>query len=219
MQQAYPRTLAGASGTVPVDRIASASAENAKAVLVALCNSDASIRARAKVLLKDIDALVAAVSATSQKQGVKRKADSVIKVCVKCQEPFYEEDNSNRACRYHSGNLDEDSSGDFWADHDEDCHGDIDTEEMRMEFPEGFVWDCCNKLGYRHGCTRGRHDATTGHRGRYGTKPGTVWTPLADESSDARTSDLEVESGLEEEEQGEDEDEDEDEEDEEQTRQ
>lgn len=53
---------------------------------------------------------------------------------------------------------------DFWADHDEDCHGLIDTEEMREEFPEGFAWDCCNEVGTAPGCTKGHHYAVEGKR-------------------------------------------------------
>lgn len=71
-----------------------------------------------------------------------------------------------------------------------------------MEFPEGFVWDCCGKLGYRLGCTRGKHDATSSHRGRYGTTCNTAKQYLhnqGEDSSDARTSELEAETDSEEE--------------------
>lgn len=64
---------------------------------------------------------------------------------------------------YHShytGELKVDDSEDFWADHDEDCHGEIDTDEMREEFPEGFKWDCCNEKGDSDEyCEIGRHVA------------------------------------------------------------
>jgi hypothetical protein len=43
--------------------------------------------------------------------------------------------------------LDVDWDGDFWADHDEDCHGTIDSEELREEYPDGYRWSCCNMLG------------------------------------------------------------------------
>lgn len=64
----------------------------------------------------------------------------------------------------HSGELEVDDEGDFWADHDEDCHGLIDTEEMREQFPEGFFWDCCNEVGTAPGCTKGHHYAVEGKR-------------------------------------------------------
>lgn len=189
-----------------MDAIYNVPAERAKAILIALCNENPSLRYRAKSMLSQMEKLDSQVP-----PGKKRKAESAVKVCVQCQEPFYEEDNCDQACRYHSGqflerdaggisqnaddvflaggpvsrkqsvicadvptgDLDPDDSHDFWADHDENCHGLIDTDEQRMEFPEGFVWSCCNKLGHRSGCTFGRHTDIGSHRGRFGTKPGT----------------------------------------------
>lgn len=54
------------------------------------------------------------------------------------------------------GELEPDYDGDFWADHDE-CHGPIDTEESRSQYPEGFIYDCCEGDGYSEGCKTGRH--------------------------------------------------------------
>ena len=45
--------------------------------------------------------------------------------------------------------------GDFWADHDEDAHGPY--EDMLDEFPEGFLWSCCDKVGDQPGCHIGPH--------------------------------------------------------------
>lgn len=50
-----------------------------------------------------------------------------------------------------------DDDGDFWADHDENCHGIIDSKEMRDEFPDGFVWTCCERTGTDPGCLLGPH--------------------------------------------------------------
>lgn len=66
-----------------------------------------------------------------------------------------------------AGDLEVDDENDFWADHDEDCHGEIDTKEMRVEFPDGFKWTCCQKLGYLKGCTKGPHNAVDGKRSKY----------------------------------------------------
>ncbi|EEB87969.1 hypothetical protein MPER_14459, partial [Moniliophthora perniciosa FA553] len=33
---------------------------------------------------------------------------------------------------------------------DEDCHGPMDTEENRKEFPENFKWSCCNEDGTKN---------------------------------------------------------------------
>ncbi|KAL7907740.1 hypothetical protein GGI35DRAFT_454697 [Trichoderma velutinum] len=86
-----------------------------------------------------------------------RTQTSLSAICVQCDVAF---DPSNpKDCFYHDGELDVNDEDDFWADHDEDCHGIIDTDEMREEFPEGFKWNCCNQSGEAKGCQRGRHQA------------------------------------------------------------
>lgn len=34
---------------------------------------------------------------------------------------------------------------------------DIDTKEMREDFPDGFYWDCCGEYGRTPGCETARH--------------------------------------------------------------
>jgi hypothetical protein len=58
--------------------------------------------------------------------------------------------------------MEPDYESSFWADHDENCHGTIDTEDMREEYPEGFTWTCCDKLGTEEGCTLSRHQPMEG---------------------------------------------------------
>lgn len=50
--------------------------------------------------------------------------------------------------------------GDFWADHDEDCHGIIDSYELQQEYPEGYIYDCCEQPNKTPGCRRGWHVET-----------------------------------------------------------
>jgi hypothetical protein len=70
-----------------------------------------------------------------------------------------------------------DDESDIWADHDEDCHGIIDSEEMRKEFPEGFRWDCCDQAGDgERGCSYARHEAIAAKRQK--TKEETPWTAV-----------------------------------------
>ncbi|KAI3319157.1 hypothetical protein HD806DRAFT_510167 [Xylariaceae sp. AK1471] len=166
----------------------------AKAILLVLCSDDSMLEKRASKLLDRMETLEGHVTAGNHQTGTKRKAQSVIKVCIQCQEPFYEEDNGDKACKYHDGELEVDHQGDVWADHDERCHGTIDTDENRIEFPEGFVWNCCDKVGYRGGCTRGRHNALDGQRGRYGDKPGTSMVEFEESSSEDEESFEEDES-------------------------
>lgn len=55
--------------------------------------------------------------------------------------------------------MEPDDESDFWADHDENCHGTIDSDWAREEYPDGFVWTCCDRLGTAPGCKRGRHQS------------------------------------------------------------
>lgn len=84
--------------------------------------------------------------------------------CVNCYELFdvqaeVEDDDTDASsedeCCYHPGYLEVNDDDDFWADHDEDCHGTIDTDWMRHEFPNGFLWDCCDQPGDAKGCETG----------------------------------------------------------------
>ena len=58
---------------------------------------------------------------------------------------------------------------DWWVDHDENCHGPINTDKNREEFPEGFRYDCCDQDGTAEGCNRGNHveEENTTKRIRY----------------------------------------------------
>jgi TATA-binding protein-associated factor Taf7 len=79
------------------------------------------------------------------------------------------------------GEMEADYEGDFWADHDEDCHGPIDTARNREQYPDGFVWTCCEKLGSESGCQLGRHQSNPekSKKGKYES-----------ESEDVETSDI-----------------------------
>lgn len=38
---------------------------------------------------------------------------------------------------HHPGEMEPDYEGDSWADHDEDCHGTINSNALRREYPDG----------------------------------------------------------------------------------
>lgn len=47
-----------------------------------------------------------------------------------------------------------------WADHDERCHGTINSEWCRKEYPDGYMWECCEGTGpHAVGCVKGKHEA------------------------------------------------------------
>ncbi|RKL46078.1 hypothetical protein BFJ72_g2987 [Fusarium proliferatum] len=138
--------------------------QHVRAILLALLD-DRSVKARA---LNHYRALKAADNPVT---GLKRKAMNDLFVCVQCDQAFTHQDNTETSCRYHPGELIVDDTEDFWADHDEDCHGEIDTPEMREEMPDGFRWTCCDKLGGRKGCTKGTHQADPAKSRRGGNVP------------------------------------------------
>lgn len=42
-----------------------------------------------------------------------------------------------------------------WWDHDEDCNGRI--SDLEDEYPEGFKYNCCERVGTSEGCRIGTH--------------------------------------------------------------
>lgn len=90
----------------------SVSPEKAKAVLLALCEIDPLICSCALVMLDrptgikktlptDIESPPESPPSTPHQQGTKRKAESDLLICGKCQNPYSEEDNHDKACWTH----------------------------------------------------------------------------------------------------------------------
>lgn len=63
--------------------------------------------------------------------------------CDRCKQEFDVTKNKKRRCRWHHGSLEADY--DWFKDWDDRVHGDIDTPENRMQYSEGFVYDCCDE--------------------------------------------------------------------------
>lgn len=51
-----------------------------------------------------------------------------------------------------------------FPDHDEACHGPMDTPENRRDHPQGFTWSCCDENGRHPGCEVGQHVPRTKKR-------------------------------------------------------
>lgn len=86
-----------------MDPLTNISEANAKSILLALCADDSQLTRRAENLLRKIDTLQQREMTASNQSGKKRKASSTIRICGQCQDSFYEEENNDKACRYHSG--------------------------------------------------------------------------------------------------------------------
>lgn len=75
--------------------------------------------------------------------------------------------SQDQSANNRSGELEPDYE--MFVDHDENCHGTIDSSEMREEFPENFFYNCCDQDGLSKGCKTGRHveESITYKRPRY----------------------------------------------------
>jgi hypothetical protein len=85
------------------------------------------------------------VSSATQQSSKRTRTIGRAAICVNCGTPFNIGDN--KSCIYHDDVLMEDRTGDFFADHDEDCHGRIDDDSTEAEYPEGHQWVCCEQPG------------------------------------------------------------------------
>ena len=59
----------------------------------------------------------------------------------------------------HAGYKEVDNDGDFWADHDDNCHGNPDDLADDSDFEDGFKWSCCGEEVSAEGCIVSRHEA------------------------------------------------------------
>ncbi|KAK5651496.1 hypothetical protein OQA88_11950 [Cercophora sp. LCS_1] len=124
-----------------------------RAILTALCDDTDTCR-KAEDLLKQLN----------------RSNSSDTVICVQCGIAFNKNRNTKKLCRYHNGAMEPDYDGDFWADHDEDAHGEINTKDNKKEYPEGFIFDCCERMGDKPGCRRFRHESDPAKNRRNGAK-------------------------------------------------
>lgn len=147
-----------------MDGLKIASEHTVRAILIALCDDD-EVQTKALNYLAQLEPQAITKARTLPDKallaanGVKRKATSGLSICVQCESSFDEDDNKIKECSYHNGELEPDYESDFWADHDEDCHGTIDSDWCRKEYPDGFIWTCCEKTGTEEGCKLGRHES------------------------------------------------------------
>ncbi|KAI0204941.1 hypothetical protein F4808DRAFT_412654 [Astrocystis sublimbata] len=89
-----------------MERISNTIEAKAKAILLGLCAHDQSLASHAAQLLDRIEARERCntMTTSNNQQGTKRKA-LPLKICVQCQDAFCEEENHNKACRYHDGAI------------------------------------------------------------------------------------------------------------------
>ncbi|TFK62041.1 hypothetical protein BDN72DRAFT_411601 [Pluteus cervinus] len=90
---------------------------------------------------------------------VERNTKKVIprfETCENCDEEFEVDDvNQKDECVFHPGELECNERA--FVDWDEDVHGEMDVPENRRQFPENFLWTCCERDGKSEGCVRSDH--------------------------------------------------------------
>ncbi|KAF7330221.1 hypothetical protein MVEN_02459200 [Mycena venus] len=74
--------------------------------------------------------------------------------CPNCGETYdVNADEDEEECTFHPGELEVNEAK--FPDWDEDCHGPMDSEHNREQYPENFSWTCCNGDGMTEGvCNR-----------------------------------------------------------------
>jgi hypothetical protein len=64
-----------------------------------------------------------------------------------------------RRCLPKSGDLE--TEDDEWPEHDVDVGGDPHVDdEWRVECPDKYIWNCCDRNGVEEGCVKGQHRST-----------------------------------------------------------
>ncbi|KAF2668322.1 hypothetical protein BT63DRAFT_425644 [Microthyrium microscopicum] len=78
--------------------------------------------------------------------------------CCNCKEEFDTIDNHRNSCLRHHGIKQVDNENGFWDDH-EAGFGEPETLEDEIDYAEGFIWTCCNRLSPNEGCLVSKHKA------------------------------------------------------------
>ncbi|KAH8425137.1 uncharacterized protein LDX57_002886 [Aspergillus melleus] len=158
--------------------IDSTSSDMLRSILVAVCKTDPSVRQTlADLLLVSVHQVPNVPSgipasdygsadeeekqpAKSEKPGDQQQTTGSKRslpryaTCASCGKEFDVTENTKNSCTYHpDGGY---PNPDFFFDHDEDCHGPMDSDENRKEFPEAFIYECCKESGIDP-CTTGWH--------------------------------------------------------------
>jgi len=160
--------------------ITEATKERLHIVLYAILqqNPEAAATASSLLLVDDSEAVTDVNGGPSPRKPVTKKRKR-FEHCIQCEEEFDVTDNTDNSCNWHdgthilvssfgclwflcsnsiTGDLEVDEDGDFWADHDDEIHG--NRYELQEEYPEGYIWSCCNKRGDQEGgCQVGKHSA------------------------------------------------------------
>ncbi|KAJ5799625.1 uncharacterized protein N7518_001693 [Penicillium psychrosexuale] len=115
--------------------INNASEQTLRAVFKFICAKNDEARKEAE------SRLVAIVSDTEESSGNNKRPVPRYASCVNCKKEFDVTSNTEENCRYHPRG-DEPTGEDLYVDNYDEFE--VDTDEMREEFPECFTFACCD---------------------------------------------------------------------------
>ncbi|KAE8326597.1 hypothetical protein BDV39DRAFT_205757 [Aspergillus sergii] len=93
-------------------------------------------------------------SSNQQTPGSKRLRQRYA-YCDNCEKEFDVTQNTKTSCRYHTDSCYPD--GDFFVDDDYYDNGEYDNGEALEEYPEGYIYECCERRANEEPCTVSRH--------------------------------------------------------------
>ncbi|KAK7032773.1 hypothetical protein R3P38DRAFT_770695 [Favolaschia claudopus] len=121
-----------------------------------------------RVLIDMADAVPAVQHAlTKELVTVSRTTRVVVPRWEQCEncDATYDVNEEGDMCTFHPGEMEVDDEK--FVDWDEDCHGPMDCDENRRQFPENFLWSCCEADGMSGGCATGKHTPVQHKRRRF----------------------------------------------------
>ncbi|KAK1749908.1 hypothetical protein QBC47DRAFT_395204 [Echria macrotheca] len=139
-----------------LEKLKAAEDWKARKILIALC-ADAEISNKAAKYLDDMNRRSNTLETLHPKR--KRSPSPELSICVQCEKVYSKAANTEMLCQYHNGELEPDYGSRVWADHDQRCHGTINSDYCRKEYPDGFTWTCCDQTGTGNGCRLSRHQS------------------------------------------------------------
>ncbi|KAF9443497.1 hypothetical protein P691DRAFT_679399 [Macrolepiota fuliginosa MF-IS2] len=142
--------------------------EETRSQLKNVINTVSAARLR-QVLVELIDTEQAVeIALTREFVTLDRESHSIVprwETCQNCKEDYdVNTEREEGECEFHPGELEVDEDG--FPDHDEHVHGPMDTKENQRDFPENFIWSCCEGRGHEPGCVKDVHQSAVPRKRR-----------------------------------------------------
>ncbi|KAE8361325.1 hypothetical protein BDV27DRAFT_160838 [Aspergillus caelatus] len=144
-----------------LNAIDSASRDTLQAVLKAMCRDDQSTRDRDEGSDGEENEESEVENSRPKERRLNRKSSGSKRLrqryayCENCDKEFDVTQNTNTSCKFHLDYCHPD--GEFFVDDDQYDNGDYDNGEALEEFPEGYIYECCERRANEEPCTVDKH--------------------------------------------------------------